>query len=74
MSGKLLKSFAKRTGVDIKNVRREWKAAKKELSLVGINETSPEFYTLILSSFKKRLGLKENYVFLEKFKTILRET
>jgi hypothetical protein len=74
MPVRLVKSFAKKTGKDITEVERKWEKSKKLVAdEYGIDESDSQYYSLVVGSLKKMLGIKESYLFADKFKKLLRE-
>jgi hypothetical protein len=72
MSKRLLKSFARKTGKDLDEVKQNWNLAKNSV-LERCQPTSPEFYPQLLIELKRNLGLEEEYLFLEKFKEMIKK-
>jgi hypothetical protein len=74
MPSKLVKSFAKRTSKPVDEVEAKWNKAKKAILDNGISESDDSFYPQVVAVLKKMLGLKEQFLFAEKFKQILKDT
>lgn len=70
----LLKSLAKKAGKPTAEVEKMWNSVKGSLIEQGEVESDSSFYPKLVGIIKKNLGLKENFVFLEKFKKLLGET
>jgi hypothetical protein len=74
MYKKLIKSFSKRTDLSTSELTEKWFEAEKQTLSEGIDLESSEFYIKTLSTFKKKIGLKEEYIFLEKFRSLLKDS
>lgn len=74
MYKKLIKSFSKRTGKTVGELTEKWFEAEKNTLAEGIKSEDSDFYTRTLSTFKKNIGLKEEYTFLEKFRSLLKDS
>jgi len=75
MPARLVKSFAKKTGKPVEEVERRWEKAKKIVSdEYEIGPTDDSYYGLVVGVLKKSLGIKETYLFADKFKKLLRES
>lgn len=70
MPTRLVKSFSKRTGKNISEVEKLWEKAKKS-ALSKYDQNDPEYFPYVVGIVKNMLGLKEEYLFLNKFKKLL---
>lgn len=71
MPAPLIKSLAKKAKKSSSEVEKMWNSVKQSLIDQGEKEDDSSFYPKLVGIIKKNLGLKEEYVFLEKFKKLL---
>lgn len=70
MSRRLIRNFADKSGLTYEQVSEIWKRSKKELN---IEENNPQFYSELLILVKSKIGLKEEFLFLDKFKRLIKK-
>lgn len=71
MPAPLVKKFAKRSGKTTKQVDKMWNSVKQSLIDQGHSEDNSNFYPMLVGIMKRNLGLKEEYIFLDRFKKLL---
>jgi len=72
MSVRLIKSFAKKTGKPLTEIKCVWEKSKTEIAQT-LERTDSSYYPELLIQFKHNLGLVEEYLFLDKFKELLKK-
>lgn len=71
MPSNVLKSLAKKAGINMKTAEKKWEKAKEIVKdKIGLSEKDKKFYPYVTTIFKKMLKLKENeeFIFTSKIK------
>lgn len=70
MSNSMIKSLANKSGKSIETVEKKWKESKQFMLDTDYKESDDNFYPILVSVVKKRLGLSESFLTFKEFKNL----